>query len=81
MGGEGWGRRGRGRRGRRERTRIPFTKILDPLLVWDASPPKLLNGFGCNFAQGWRSVPDTAMAIAGGVLAASSHVRRAAGRS
>ena len=27
--------------------------------VWDASPPKLLNGVGQNFAQGRRSVPDT----------------------
>ena len=29
------------------------------LSTCDASPPKLLNGFGQNFAQGWRSMLDT----------------------
>jgi len=29
------------------------------LFVWDTSPPKLLNIFGCNFAQGLRSVQHT----------------------
>jgi len=27
--------------------------------LWDASPRKLLNGFGSDFAQGWSSAPDT----------------------